>query len=149
MTVITNPVNTNNQSFADYDLSKALLGNNYFDKNDYTDSGAGSTLLALLLLGKIAATGLVVPLGLSKGMKLPSPWTFLLGISSICLIASSYYVINEILDAPSDKHHPEKKHRPIPSGRVKIQIAYAEWLVLMVLLITELTIWLTLDVFRI
>jgi 4-hydroxybenzoate polyprenyltransferase len=57
----------------------------------------------------------------------------LLGFVSACLVASSNYVINEVLDAEKDKFHPEKKHRPIPSGLVKIPIAYAEWLVLAVI----------------
>jgi 4-hydroxybenzoate polyprenyltransferase len=48
----------------------------------------------------------------------------------ICLAASSNYVINEILDAPTDRCHPVKRHRPVPSGRVRIWIAYAEWAVL-------------------
>ena len=54
----------------------------------------------------------------------------ILGFVSACLVASSNYVINEVLDAPEDRHHPEKQHRPIPSGKVKIPIAYAEWLIL-------------------
>jgi len=49
---------------------------------------------------------------------------------AMCLIASSYYVLNEILDAPHDALHPLKKHRPIPSGRVVPGIAYIEWLAL-------------------
>lgn len=47
-----------------------------------------------------------------------------------CLIASSNYVLNEILDAPSDRCHPVKRSRPIPSGLVRLPIAYAEWLLL-------------------
>jgi decaprenyl-phosphate phosphoribosyltransferase len=54
----------------------------------------------------------------------------LLGVISVCLVASSNYVINEILDAPTDLDHPIKRHRPIPSGRVLLPIAYAEWIVL-------------------
>ena len=34
---------------------------------------------------------------------------------SICLVASSNYVINEVLDAPSDRSHPVKRKRPVPS----------------------------------
>ncbi len=52
----------------------------------------------------------------------------LLGVVCACLVASSNYVLNEILDAPSDAHHPDKRLRPIPSGKVKIPVAYAEWL---------------------
>ncbi len=54
----------------------------------------------------------------------------LAGIASACLVASSNYVINEILDAPKDSFHPEKKNRPIPLGEVRIPAAYAEWLLL-------------------
>jgi 4-hydroxybenzoate polyprenyltransferase len=64
------------------------------------------------------------------------PWAPLsIGIALLatCLIASSNYVINEILDAPTDLSHPVKRNRPIPSGRVKLPLAYAEWLLLGVL----------------
>ena len=44
-------------------------------------------------------------------------------VATTCLIASSNYVLNEILDAPTDRSHPVKRFRPIPSGRVKIGIA--------------------------
>jgi decaprenyl-phosphate phosphoribosyltransferase len=56
----------------------------------------------------------------------------LFGLASVCLVASSNYVINEVLDAPSDRAHPVKSRRPVPSGRVHIPFAYAEWLILMV-----------------
>lgn len=52
------------------------------------------------------------------------------GVLATCLTASSNYVLNEVLDAEKDRHHPIKKHRPIPSGQVNIRIAYVEWLVL-------------------
>ncbi len=58
--------------------------------------------------------------------------TLVIAISLTCLISSSNYVINEILDAPRDKLHPVKKNRPIPMGRVSIPIAYIEWLFLAV-----------------
>jgi decaprenyl-phosphate phosphoribosyltransferase len=51
-------------------------------------------------------------------------------VATTCLIASSNYVLNEILDAPTDLSHPVKRHRPIPSGRVLVPVAYAEWLAL-------------------
>lgn len=54
----------------------------------------------------------------------------LLGFAATCLVASSNYVINEILDAPTDANHPEKHNRPIPSGLVSLPWAYVEWLVI-------------------
>jgi 4-hydroxybenzoate polyprenyltransferase len=52
------------------------------------------------------------------------------GLAATCLIASSNYVLNEILDAPTDRNHPLKRHRPIPSGLVRLPVAYGEWLLL-------------------
>lgn len=53
-----------------------------------------------------------------------------IAVAATCLIASSNYVLNEILDAPHDAFHPVKRHRPIPSGRVSIPLAWLEWLLL-------------------
>jgi 4-hydroxybenzoate polyprenyltransferase len=57
-------------------------------------------------------------------------WNLLWAVVATCLIASSNYVLNEILDAPTDRNHYLKKHRPIPSGRVWLPLAYAEWIIL-------------------
>jgi 4-hydroxybenzoate polyprenyltransferase len=54
----------------------------------------------------------------------------IVAFAAACLIASSNYVLNEIKDAPYDSIHPQKKHRAIPSGRVKISLAYVEWIFL-------------------
>ncbi len=53
--------------------------------------------------------------------------SILLGLVAVCLVASSNYVLNEILDAAGDVHHPDKKDRPIPSGRIRVGVAYVEW----------------------
>jgi 4-hydroxybenzoate polyprenyltransferase len=52
----------------------------------------------------------------------------LLAIVATCLVASSNYVLNELLDGPLDAVHPEKRFRPVPSGRIRPALAYAEWL---------------------
>jgi 4-hydroxybenzoate polyprenyltransferase len=59
-------------------------------------------------------------------------WTILAGFAAVCLITSSNYVINEVLDAPFDRHHPTKYLRPAPSGLVSIPLAYAQWILVMV-----------------
>jgi 4-hydroxybenzoate polyprenyltransferase len=56
-----------------------------------------------------------------------------LAVAATCLVASSNYVLNELLDGPNDMLHPEKRRRPVPSGRVRPAIAYAEWLLLAVI----------------
>jgi 4-hydroxybenzoate polyprenyltransferase len=55
----------------------------------------------------------------------------ILGLLSVCLVASSNYTINEVLDAPFDRRHPTKYRRPVPSGRVSIPLAYVQWIGLM------------------
>lgn len=46
------------------------------------------------------------------------------------LVASSNYVLNDIIDGPRDRRHPVKRLRPVPSGEVDITAAYLEWGVL-------------------
>jgi decaprenyl-phosphate phosphoribosyltransferase len=53
-----------------------------------------------------------------------------LGLLATCLIASSNYVLNELLDGATDRFHPEKKHRPVPSGKIRSGFAIMEWLLL-------------------
>lgn len=73
-------------------------------------------LLAFFVEPSIAATAWWIPLGLA--------------VAATCLVASSNYVLNEILDAPRDRLHPTKCRRPIPSGRVYLPAAYLEWILL-------------------
>jgi len=65
--------------------------------------------------------------GLSEGLHLDR---LALALLAVGLVASSNYVLNELLDAPFDRHHPDKRHRPVPSGRVSTAWAWAQWLAL-------------------
>jgi 4-hydroxybenzoate polyprenyltransferase len=53
------------------------------------------------------------------------------GLLSATLIASSNYVINEILDAPFDRLHPTKKNRPSACGLVHVGWGYVQWIAMM------------------
>lgn len=52
------------------------------------------------------------------------------GFVAACLIASSNYVLNEILDARFDKYHPKKNVRPLVNGTARVSIAWGGWIVL-------------------
>ncbi len=75
-------------------------------------------VLACFYHPELVEIGMLVPLGFA--------------LAATCLVASSNYVINEILDAPTDRNHPVKRHRPVPSGVVNVKLAYVEWLLLAV-----------------
>jgi len=42
-----------------------------------------------------------------------------------CLVASSVYLVNDVIDRSRDRNHPAKKDRPIASGRVSVAMALA------------------------
>lgn len=46
-------------------------------------------------------------------------WAFI----AFCLLSSSTYIINDILDAPHDRKHPFKKFRPVASGKLPVSLA--------------------------
>lgn len=75
--------------------------------------------------------GIVVALSADRTRLASWSWTtFLVGMLGVGLTASSNYVLNEILDAPSDLAHPTKRDRPVPAGQVSIAWAYFEWIAL-------------------
>ena len=46
-----------------------------------------------------------------------------LGFITLCLLSSAVYVLNDIVDVDSDRNHPQKKYRPIASGKISIKNA--------------------------
>jgi 4-hydroxybenzoate polyprenyltransferase len=76
--------------------------------------------------------GLLVALSLDPQiLSLELIFNIAIGFLSAGLVASSNYVINEVLDAPFDALHPTKCRRPVPSGQVNVRLAYLQWIVLM------------------
>ena len=48
----------------------------------------------------------------------------LAGFAVFCIMSSSVYLINDILDRRRDIAHPKKRHRPIPSGALSVRVAF-------------------------
>ncbi len=54
-------------------------------------------------------------------------WQTTIAFFSLCFLSSSHYIINDIVDAPKDKLDIKKKHRPIASSAVSIEMAWVIW----------------------
>jgi 4-hydroxybenzoate polyprenyltransferase len=52
------------------------------------------------------------------------------GFFLFCLMSSAVYLFNDIADVEADRNHPEKKYRPIASGKLPVNVALATGLVL-------------------
>ena len=47
----------------------------------------------------------------------------LFAFAAFCLVSSTDYVINDIVDIEQDRHHPKKRKRPLPAGKVSVSSA--------------------------
>ena len=69
---------------------------------------------------------------LNKSLIIDSVLSFV----SFCLIASSVYILNDLADFNSDKQHPQKRFRPISSGKISKKFAVIVMLVFVLASIT-------------
>src|SRR5678816_4922460 len=52
------------------------------------------------------------------------------GFFLFCLISSVVYLLNDIADVEADRQHPEKKNRPIASGKLPLNVAWSAAIIL-------------------
>lgn len=55
----------------------------------------------------------------------------------LCLLSSAIYIINDIVDIESDRQHPKKRHRAIPSGQLPIPVAIAAAVILLIVVLAS------------
>jgi 4-hydroxybenzoate polyprenyltransferase len=48
----------------------------------------------------------------------------LAGFALFCLISSCVYIFNDLADVEADRQHPDKKNRPIASGKLSVSAAW-------------------------
>jgi 4-hydroxybenzoate polyprenyltransferase len=60
----------------------------------------------------------------SKGLHEPAlVLSSTLAFALFCLLSGGVYLINDVLDADRDRVHPQKRHRPVASGRLPAGVA--------------------------
>ncbi|MDO9348556.1 MAG: decaprenyl-phosphate phosphoribosyltransferase [Anaerolineales bacterium] len=55
------------------------------------------------------------------------------GFTLFCLISSAVYIFNDLADLEADRQHPEKRLRPLPSGKLPAGMAWAAGIILVVI----------------
>lgn len=78
----------------------------------------------LLLAGLFFSRSLLDPVAIGRALA---------GLVIFCLLSGAIYLINDVTDAPMDRLHPSKRHRPIASGRLSSRLALHAALLLIVL----------------
>ena len=83
-------------------------------------------VLRLLRVVQWVKNGFVfLPLFFNKQiLQFDSLHTCALAFFSFCLISSSIYCLNDLVDCEADRRHPRKKNRPIASGRIPSWFGY-------------------------
>ena len=62
-------------------------------------------------------------------------WRTIAGFFLFCLVSSAVYLFNDIADVEADRNHPEKKSRPIASGKLPVNVALSAAVLLVLLAI--------------
>lgn len=60
----------------------------------------------------------------------------LVAFFSFCFFSSANYIFNDLIDKERDTHHPVKKNRPIPGGRISVVAASCIAIVLLIVAFT-------------
>ncbi len=66
-------------------------------------------------------------------LKLNSSLRVLAAFGLFCLLSSAVYLVNDLFDIEADRQHPEKRNRPIASGKLPIPAAVTAVVLLMII----------------
>jgi decaprenyl-phosphate phosphoribosyltransferase len=66
----------------------------------------------------------MAPIVFAKNVFQAQPLTrAIMAFGVFCLLSGAVYTLNDIVDVDADRVHPQKRHRPIASGRVPLNVA--------------------------
>ena len=86
---------------------------------------------------------LFIPLVFDKQLtNWPALARVVLGFVLFCLLSSLVYIINDLVDFEADRNHPQKRLRPIASGKLKVSTARIAAVVLVLIFLIP-AIWLS------
>lgn len=74
--------------------------------------------------------GIIIALRFTEFAPAEILFSALIGLLSVCALASANYTINEWLDAPFDALHPRKKFRPSVLGQVRKRLVFIQYVLL-------------------
>lgn len=75
-------------------------------------------------------------------LHLPAFLRTMAGFVLFCLVSSVVYLVNDIADIEADRQHPTKRNRPLPSGKLPVNVAWVAAAVLVVICL-PLAYWLS------
>lgn len=69
--------------------------------------------------------------------------TVLAAFLLFCFVSSAVYLLNDLVDIEKDRQHPEKRHRPLPSGNLSPSLAWAAMAILLLtcIVVIAYNIW--------
>ena len=62
----------------------------------------------------------------------PSVFRAVLAFIAFCLVSGAVYLVNDVRDIEADRLHPTKRHRPIPSGHLSVNLALSIAVILVI-----------------
>jgi 4-hydroxybenzoate polyprenyltransferase len=67
-----------------------------------------------------------------QALQIDSILQAILAFILLCLVSSAVYIMNDLADIESDREHPTKRNRPLPSGQLDVNVARVALVILVV-----------------